>query len=1604
MDIYDIDRSELEVVNRHYALFINVLPNHDLKTLSPLLDQLCNDQNLPLDQSEWNGEFPVYSNNHYEVNILTGEIADLSCGIIVSMPPGAMEEAAYQHTFGDVDVKTRRVRLTRQDNKEIYLIEDKKGIRGRIEKEAGHYRFYKKFLGRKKILQTFCLKEIHAKEIDKFENIKKAFQAFPNIKNCVKALLEEGGAGDGLDTLRSLAGEGLFFDPENPHEGLCFDPEGKIKFKIKFTPLPENKLQWTVVDCRSKKESEPYQAHTLESTSHKDLKKLELFENSKDILLFSKDDKLKKVEFIRYGLSFTLKKGFLMCDHPKYQGYYINLNASTSDKNGIHFSLALKHKDDEMPVKLILADPAVLKNETTVKQKSLSLFEQLWMVGKVLLKKNFHPDEFTEEVPLYGPQHTNKKILKYHALTIRPYTGEFLLGEAKDKILGVIALLKQTMLNKENHLALCPLKHLKLTSADLSKANIENILKFLQPTSEESGEGASVKLQFALKIKELLGKKVRFQQVCKNLDNLIATHCKGYLLQGRKMDQRLCLNRAQFELMASIVKKTDENCFNKHLRIFFANNGELLEFSPTEGTPVWKENGDINLEENVKTAKENGLHGVEQIPLEILEKRLKEPYSKSPICLKLEHEALTPPLMFNDFEIDQYFTTSTLTVPDVELPQIEKDAPSCERKAVEKLAAEMTKYKEIIQGKCKYSLKQDQILKLKKKIRKEHKRYSRLAAERKKNIETLLLNEGNPEKNLAIKGGLQAVATLHELSIAFLQKDLASLQNKKLIPSDLQIEQLETSLEEYFHAEISTTVLQNALKIVNKLADESMADEEKWNQSTLLFQLLTAKRFYDPKQNPELLVYECFAQKIFRNIGNGAKQIDLLKQLVEQPNGIFQAITGAGKTTLLSVLRGLMTANGHNLVTFKMLPTLFEPSKAILEEQLGSAFDKHIYPLRFDLKTPLVIREEKNIAGKKTEVKESSLFKKIYHDLLITMELKGCILTDYKSLPLMQEKWIKLNREFVALRKEGTPISEIEMEHWQYLRKILILLKEREESLMDEFDVPNRSCNRLQIPLGKPVDLPPFLYEKSLELYEELRNDPRLKLSQDQQRDISEKTRQEVIEDLANRIAAKIAGKHDNKAELLDYILGRNENFLETVAQNDKRITELLANGDQETKIPSTYSLEERDEITFYKDQFCTFLPLALKKASELDYKRSSDGKNTVPCHEGEPQENSKFGHPLEEINYTIQDYIQNGITLEEFKEWIRDLQDDAIKNPGSDIPTKQYTEIFPGKTLPKDTLNEIELIKQKGDLNKNWKSLRKFLVDRLGKLTVGGEVISMTPHDMASMPKSVSGLSATLGCPEELPGAFNVKGTPVNGIMGEMVYRLLDRTGTNKQPINYDPAKPFEAFEKGTFHAVIDGAGAFRAYSPSKVAELVLFDQHHLKSVGYYNESHKLDFVGESDSITAQKGFYFSKAKARGADVPLNPTAEALLTVDRQKTLEDLAQNDGRMRLKGQKIHIARSDNNPEIQSTEHLVVMCARNEGTSHSVGLFRSKMQEIPHLVRQEAYQQLLAIESLESALDQFEKWTTFLSMNPFTTTKIPEIILSRTSTFAKLIKNL
>ncbi len=341
---------------------------------------------------------------------------------------------------------------------------------------------------------------------------------------------------------------------------------------------------------------------------------------------------------------------------------------------------------------------------------------------------------------------------------------------------------------------------------------------------------------------------------------------------------------------------------------------------------------------------------------------------------------------------------------------------------------------------------------------------------------------------------------------------MKKLQQVGRLPSTLDIDQLQKQLINYF---ISLTH-RNAYEAVIKLAQEIQTKGEinrpqEWqSMSEVLYRLLKISRRFDSYQDPRLLIFTAQQFMNLKPLNGGLDQLDLLNSLIENPQAIIQAPTGVGKTAVLSVMRSLHKANGKNLVIQKVLPSLYQQTFDKFKEVLGGLYGMPIYALRFHLKMRLSQGEKVMSQDKNGEWQERvihhSIFKNMYANLLETINKKGCVLTDYKSLPLLEEMFFKIGQDLTTRRLQGLAPNALQEEHFMYLRKILILLENKADENMDEFDRPNRPIQKIQIDLGVGGGLlPDFMLKQSLDIYDMLLKETSLGLSKNIQGDIAEK-------------------------------------------------------------------------------------------------------------------------------------------------------------------------------------------------------------------------------------------------------------------------------------------------------------------------------------------------------------------------------------------------------------------------------------------------------------------------------------------------------------------
>jgi hypothetical protein len=798
----------------------------------------------------------------------------------------------------------------------------------------------------------------------------------------------------------------------------------------------------------------------------------------------------------------------------------------------------------------------------------------------------------------------------------------------------------------------------------------------------------------------------------------------------------------------------------------------------------------------------------------------------------------------------------------------------------------------------------------------DRKKVYKELSEVKKEIQTLLSSK-EPLELLSLYARDQKHAEMADLHLALLQNDFPSLAPR--LPKGTDVELLKIKLIRYYDLEIQHHLL-------------GRPEKE------------TYIRQYDPKLQPELLAFEAFHFVTFRRYEQGGSQLQTLQELLQSPSSIIQAGTGSGKSSVLSVLRGLMRANGKNLVSQKVLPHLYDEALAILEERLGSAFRRKVYPFRFSLSMPTY------------DAKGNSVFEEIYHNLLDTIQNKGCVVTDYKSFVLLEQKFLALSVQLSADAESKIKSSDTIVKHWEFLAKILKLLKARNDELMDEFDQPMSAVQRIQTQIKEGELIEKWMVSEAISLYDFLRKDGDLFLEKNLQGDLSIEKRGALIKKAATHFA-NVKAKGDASVDLIyKYFTGQSEEVLKAL---------------------SWWSEEEKDRLSFLKEEFLTYLPLTLARSGKSNYRRSDDGMGIKISAKGEPRE-AKFGNPIEELNYTIQEYTQNKVALPTFRAWMCEAKKDFFNE--KEAAMKRFNDVIPGVSLgsiahltPDEFEDQVELLLK--TVNQTPKIVEFFMRRHLEALRSSATVISMNPQDSVAMSLAVSGVSATTGSLGSLHDQFIRDEAVALKAQTEGISRVKKRSVG--APVRYNPHSPLAMLKQGPlkFSALIDGAGAFRDVDPAVVAKALLEANPALKQVRYYDVDKTVKILGERGVPLEAQGFYFPQAQTRGSDQLLAPNAIALMTASGAGGIEDFIQEEGRMRGANQKVLVALSEFAPkELKSLDELIEYKKETEKEAYQEDRYRSELQRLKSYVRTASREFLLQkTDSLENFLKEFDKVT-------------------------------
>lgn len=1544
--------------------------------LQSFLDLLCYEKDLAIDGSSWKKlDNFFYGNGTYQVNLHTLYVSKIGQeGDLVYLPSAISKHPHFKKIMGDSD-ENPLVSMEEKDGKKIYSFTNSSGKPMQIELKGDKIAFYTKLpIEGGKWLQILPENPFKLEKLNQLKQMQdKLKEGKMGLKAMIKEFFKMKNAAEEANGFSAFSAYRILVDPAAPTSFYCLDQKGELALNLNVKENQEGLVIQNAIDHRTSpvRTSQVNTASTYQSPA---LNLLSAFENKGNMLFWSQNGKIQKIELPRYQLTFNVDGDQLMCTEP-FKGYSVDLSASLQEKKGIFQALVLKHPDSTKPKKLLIPDAdAIVPQVETLFPKARGFgkirlfFERIKELYQLLSGRPF---KIHQQIKF--AMDPERPSLSWTSFDIRPYTGE-ICEKRKNWESDVLKLVRLALKTDQPAEAWEMLNHIQLKPQELTPQLIKELVAFIKKPILDTGGEAALKLKLALQLKRCLKQNRQWKgNVKQTIHNAMLDLGPILFEYGRKIPLELQLSKSERIEIARMFKKNLPDYYNKHLKVYFVAEGTALKLTSPE--PTVDDTLDVQIKEWKKTRASVKI--VDRI--ELLEKtvdpdkRLSDKELSYPIPRTDKAVSL---IDFTKKDEKNLFEIKQQDLPSIELTSFPSKA-SYEKQALKEAQASLEQFKNdekqrplhIIKGGkkgLKKTLNQEWSPK-KAKLEKE-------LTSRQSMIEAFVRQSKKEGEQVAIFAGSQAVASFDELRQALAFDELGKLQKEGRLPSTIDVGQLKLQLIDYFQV----LTRRNAYEAVIKLAEEMLTKEEKNNQeewesmSEALYRLLTISRTFDPYKDPRLLIFTAQQFINLKPLDGGLDQLSLLDALVKNPYGIIQAPTGAGKTAVLSVMRTLHKANGKNLVIQKVLPPLFQQTYDKFKDVLGDFYGTSIYPLRFNLKMRLSKQETVMVKNDKGEMEEKkidhSIFKEMYLNMLETMQNKGCVLTDYKSLPLLEEMFFKIGQELVDKKAQGEDATPLQEEHFNYLRKILILLENKADENMDEFDQPNRPIQKIQVDLGVGGGLlPDFIFKQSLELYEMLLQDPELGLQANIQGDLSEETRLKIIDKYAQKMAKKLAqeaGDDQLEKDILQYIQGKNENVLALIkGQSDAY----------------------KDRLAVCKDQFSIYLPLTLRFKQGSRYMRSDDGSKTLPAYNGEKHD-AKFGTPLEQINYTIQDYLQSGITLYDLKPWIKELKQ---KWEETDDPTAkkgfldQFQAIFPNLTLIEASQNlqtEAGAKKMLNQINQDVTKITPFLLTRLRKMKTSGALISMDPQNNVDMSRVVSAVSATMGAPESLHRQFQVDQKMNSQIQANMIYRVKKRALQDKV-IAYDPAQPDSMLKgnKEKLHAIIDGAGAYQ--NPVKGAEILKSHNFSLEQVGYHKEDETIGFVGKPTGDLAKTGFFFSQSHTRGTDIPFPGDAKAILTLTEKDGIREVFQKEGRLRQNRQRYLMA-MPKYQGIQSVTQEIAHAITQDAAVDAKDIFRKCKQEPKAIVRAAMRKRLLGAKTPAEFVKLFEndEWRSYFITQP------------------------
>lgn len=682
---------------------------------------------------------------------------------------------------------------------------------------------------------------------------------------------------------------------------------------------------------------------------------------------------------------------------------------------------------------------------------------------------------------------------------------------------------------------------------------------------------------------------------------------------------------------------------------------------------------------------------------------------------------------------------------------------------------------------------------------------------------------------------------------------------------------------------------------------------------------------YDVKIHPEYLVLEFYEGIKFRP--EQIKILDLLKikkGVIGAPEHLGKVVElrpAAGKTSVVMPLLGWMHADGKKLAISMMPQPLIESVSKTLQEKMGKSFHQILEEMTFNSKSSMDLISLR---------RELSRLHSVKHD-------RKVLLISSESVHYLYLNFSKKVKDYLILKSAGSELDSNLEREIETLIEIFSLLKESGVALLDEIDLLLNILKSSHLATGFAKWLDFTFTMSTNSLYRYLQDRPEMWNAIKQSKETYRtQFKQQMIEDI-------VAGKlHSGNEDFHAYLTSLSVSDKEKGTRKLELIREYL-NGNDDRSITSfveAISNEAiQDILAVFREQLNELLPLTFTKNLYQHFgppakRESLSDFLAIPYHDGKPtSEGTCFGTELETCNYTLQMFLEQGVTVEFLTMVVKDIKEKINESlakkkiaTASDHALFQFfIKLADNKKYNPLALSTIQLNEIKDIINSNPQKIidivQKFV---LPKIKVYPNQLNANSQLFGVILKQLLGMSGTVWNAETYHRSITdvqPSSTDVNTLA-----LLLKPTNDGMPP---PPVKPIElpknfneqeikkllikAIDGHKPCSIIDVANLFRGIPTITVAKQLLtiaMEQNWgIKGVGYYDSNDKLMVLTYSNGTwisleLANSGIgkdelvmVWDQPHTTGSDVKLSSTMHAAVTVGRHSIFRDVVQGVWRQR-----------------------------------------------------------------------------------------------------------